>query len=613
MGGPGYLRAAARPQPRRADASRFFDGPVTANKSARRPHGLGPDAEGRLPALQGAARLRPALPERLRLPGALDRGRGRASSSGSTRSGRSRSTGSRSSRASAASASSGRPRALTTRLEAARPVDGLGQRLLHLQRHEHRVRLADAQDRPRARLALHGPPLDRVVPALRHVDLAARADRLATSTGADPSLFVRFPLLDRRASRSSIWTTTPWTLPANVAAAVNPDAEYGRAGERRVGRGRALSRTRSSRSRRPGAELVGLALPRPVRRARARRRRRRIASSRGTRSRSTRAPASSTSRRARAPRTSSSSRVHDLPVLTPVDESGRFYDEYGWLHGLSTDRGGGADHRQPRGEGRARRGGAAQAPLSRVLALPHAADLPHRRRLVHLRPRRCGSRCSTRTRPSSGRREYMGKRMDDWLHNMGDWNISRRRYYGLPLPFYPCACGHLNVIGSRAELEERALGGPRAARGAAPSVDRPRADRAARSAASRWSGSRRSATSGSTPASSRSRRSAGRTPSGSPEGYATGAAQGADRPPTCPITRTGRSGSRPTGCRRCASRSGSGSTRSCFMSVVLTGRAPFRRVLGYEKMLDETRPRDARLDGQHDRGRARRSRGWAPT
>src|SRR6476660_9284048 len=29
-------------------------------------------------------------------------------------------------------------------------------------------------------------------------------------------------------------------------------------------------------------------------------------------------------------------RVHDLPVLTPVDEAGRFYDGYGWLHGTST-------------------------------------------------------------------------------------------------------------------------------------------------------------------------------------------------------------------------------------------------------------------------------------
>ena len=66
--------------------------------------------------------------------------------------------------------------------------------------------------------------------------------------------------------------------------------------------------------------------------------------------------------------------------------------------------------------------------------------------------------------------------MDDWLRNMGDWNISRRRYYGLPLPFYPCACGHLNVIGSKAELARARDRGHRAARGAAPSVDRPRPD-----------------------------------------------------------------------------------------------------------------------------------------
>ncbi|TML19491.1 MAG: isoleucine--tRNA ligase, partial [Actinobacteria bacterium] len=41
-----------------------------------------------------------------------------------------------------------------------------------------------------------------------------------------PSLFVKFPLKDRDGESLSVWTTTPWTLPANVAAAVNPDADY---------------------------------------------------------------------------------------------------------------------------------------------------------------------------------------------------------------------------------------------------------------------------------------------------------------------------------------------------------------------------------------------------
>src|ERR671925_763229 len=43
---------------------------------------------------------------------------------------------------------------------------------------------------------------------------------------SDPSLFVRFPLLDHPGESLVIWTTTPWTLPANVAAAVHPDEEY---------------------------------------------------------------------------------------------------------------------------------------------------------------------------------------------------------------------------------------------------------------------------------------------------------------------------------------------------------------------------------------------------
>ena len=79
------------------------------------------------------------------------------------------------------------------------------------------------------RLALPRPPLDRVVPALRHVDLRARASRRA-STRTAPT---RRSSCASRCSTATgeslvIWTTTPWTLPANVAAAVKPDAEYGR-------------------------------------------------------------------------------------------------------------------------------------------------------------------------------------------------------------------------------------------------------------------------------------------------------------------------------------------------------------------------------------------------
>src|SRR6516165_968884 len=43
-----------------------------------------------------------------------------------------------------------------------------------------------------------------------------------------PSLYVRLPLAGREREYLVVWTTTPWTLPANVAAAVLPDADYAR-------------------------------------------------------------------------------------------------------------------------------------------------------------------------------------------------------------------------------------------------------------------------------------------------------------------------------------------------------------------------------------------------
>ncbi|HET8969135.1 MAG TPA: class I tRNA ligase family protein, partial [Gaiellaceae bacterium] len=272
---------------------------------------------------------------------------------------------------------------------------------------------------------------------------------------SDPSLYVRFPLLDHSGESLVVWTTTPWTLPANVAAAVRPDAEYGL---RENGEWVAVARYPDERFERRslGQELVGLRYRGPF---------------------DDLGPGSEVEHRVIpwdevsleegtgivhiAPGAGQEDfelgRVHDLPVLSPVDEAGRFYDAYGWLHGLSTTEA--ADQIV----GRLAEQGFLLEAGTYLHRYPHCwrCDTPLIWRVTDdwliavegLRQQLLDANATVEWTPA-----YMGKRMDDWLRNMGDWNISRRRYYGLPLPFYPCTCGHLTVIGSKAELAERATG-----------------------------------------------------------------------------------------------------------------------------------------------------------
>jgi isoleucyl-tRNA synthetase len=400
----------------------------------------------------------------------------------------------------------------------------------------------------------------------------------------DPSLFVRFPLLDRERESLVVWTTTPWTVPANVAAAVNVEAEYGR---RENGEWVAVARYPDETfvERLRGSELVGWRYRGPFDD---------LPAVAGVEHRVI--PWEEVSLEEGTgivhiapgcgPEDFELSRVHDLPVLTPVDEAGHFYDDYGWLHGTTT-----AESAEQIIGWLGEKGYLVEHGLYEH-RYPHCwrCDTPLIWRISddwfisveELRPKLLEANATVKWVP-----DYFGKRMEDWLRNMGDWNISRRRYYGLPLPFYPCSCGHVNVVGSKPELVERAYD--------AATVDqlaelrRPWVDRvwircqACGNAVQRvtevgdvWLDA------GIVPFSTLG----WENPEWLPEGYATGAARGlthADLPdhsyweqwfPADWVSEM-------------REQIRLWFYSQLFMSVALVGRAPFRQVLGYEKMLDE--------------------------
>jgi isoleucyl-tRNA synthetase len=398
----------------------------------------------------------------------------------------------------------------------------------------------------------------------------------------DPSLYVRLPLRDRPGESLVVWTTTPWTLPANVAAAVKPDAEYilKPSGEWVA---RALEPDATAERTVLGEELIGLEYEGPYDH---------LPSVRGTEHRVI--PwdyvtlDDGTGIVHIAPGCGAEdfelSKVHDLRVLMPVDESGRFYDDFGWLHGLTT-----VEVADQITADLAERGRLVFA-TQLTHRYPHCwrCDTPLIFRITddwfiavdEVRQRLLDANATVEWTPA-----YMGKRMDDWLRNMGDWNISRRRYYGLPLPIYECGCGHVTVVGSKVELAERAVSGleqleelrrpwvddvPIRCEACAETVQR------IPEVGDVWLDA------GIVPFSTLG----WQNPEWIPEGYATGAAKGlttADLPdhayweqwfPAHWVSEM-------------REQIRLWFYSQLFMSVALVGRAPFERVLGYEKMLDE--------------------------
>jgi isoleucyl-tRNA synthetase len=278
-----------------------------------------------------------------------------------------------------------------------------------------------------------------------------------------PSLYVRLPLTGREREFLVVWTTTPWTLPANVAAAVDPDAAYAQV-ETSAGLGYVAE---ARRSQLPiagrvlgtvrGAELVGLGYQGPFDE---------LPAQHGVEHRVVAWDAVSMDEGTGivhiAPGCGEDDfelgRREGLATLIPVDEAGYFTPEYGWLHGHHT-----ADAAAQVIEDLGQRG-----------RLVDAGEITHRYPVCW----RCGTeliyrlvdewfiRCDEIRGPMIEAARGVewtppqyGKRIEDWLRNMGDWCISRKRYWGLPLPFYFCADGHMTVVPSKAALMDRALRG----------------------------------------------------------------------------------------------------------------------------------------------------------
>ncbi|HEV7661995.1 MAG TPA: isoleucine--tRNA ligase [Chloroflexota bacterium] len=279
------------------------------------------------------------------------------------------------------------------------------------------------------------------------------------------SLYVRLPLLDKPGENLLVWTTTPWTLAANVAAAVHPDLIYARArkGDEVVYVAEPLVKSVLGEGwdviqHLRGSEMIDWRYRGPF----------------------DELPAEQGVEHRVIPWTEVSQDegtgiVHiapgcgeedfllgkefNLPAIAPLDENGIYIDGFDWLTGKSV-----SDVAKPIADNLREKG------------LLFKAQ-PYKHRYPHCW--RCGTELVFRlvdewyismdqlreqmmdvTRQIRWIPEFGLERELDWLRNMHDWMISKKRYWGLALPIWYCDdCQRPTVIGSRDELQERAVEG----------------------------------------------------------------------------------------------------------------------------------------------------------
>lgn len=282
------------------------------------------------------------------------------------------------------------------------------------------------------------------------------------------AIFVRLPVVGKMGEYLLVWTTTPWTLPANVAVAVNPKITYLRVkaedGNVYFLAKAALARTLAGRyevlEEMPGKKLVGMIYQGPFDHFPA-------WQGLGTSHRVVAADFAGEEEGTGlvhiAPGCGKEdydlSKQENLPAIVPIDEAAFFVQGFDFLTGKEAW--GSSDD--------------IFADLTRRGLVYQIHDYTHRYptcwrcrtelvfRLVDewyigmdkLRFEMIEVTKKIRWLPSWGLEAEL-----DWLRNMDDWLISKKRYWGLALPIWEChQCGSFYVIGSKEELRQKAVEG----------------------------------------------------------------------------------------------------------------------------------------------------------